>query len=352
MQKIDKNKPVLVTGGSGYMASWIIKMLLAEGISVNTTVRDPSNTDKTRHLSSLEKESGAKLRLFKADLLDPAGFDEAMGACELVIHTASPFFLTGIKEPEKELIQPAKQGTTNVLEAAKRIPAVKRVVLTSSAAAVFGDNVDIKLAPEGKLTENHWNVTSSVKNNPYAYSKTVAEKQAWAIAGSQDRWDLLVINPGWILGPSLSKRKDALSVRTMIQLGDGTFRSGVPEFWNGIVDVRDVASAHIKAGFTPSASGRHILVSEEATLFDIVGILRKRFGEAYPFPKRQVPKPLFWLVAPSWGYTRKYVSRNIGTRIRFDNSYSRADLKMSYIPIERTVAEHFQQIIDDGLLGK
>ena len=138
----------------------------------------------------------------------------------------------------------------------------------------------------------------------------------------------------------------------MIQLGDGTFKTGVPELHNGMVDVRDVASAHIKAGYTPQASGRHIVVSGEARLLDIANVLRKHFGNSYPFPRRQVPKFVFWLIAPMMGYTRKYVSRNVGIPIRFDNSYSKTDLGMSYISVEQTVEDHFQQILDDGLLDK
>jgi nucleoside-diphosphate-sugar epimerase len=352
MSIIDKTKPVLVTGGSGYMASWIVKMLLEEGTNVNTTVRNPLDVQKVEHLTTLSKASAGKLKLFKADLLDSGSFDKPMEGCELVMHTASPFFITRAKNPEEELIRPAKEGTRNVLEAAKRTPTVKRVVLTSSVAAVYGDNVDIKLAPGGLFTEKEWNVTSSAEHNPYPYSKTMAEREAWAIAKQQDQWDLVTINPGWIIGPSLSKRKDSMSISTMIQLGDGTFKTGVPELWNGIADVRDVASAHIKAGFTPKASGRHIIVSGEASLFGLANILRKHFGDTYPFPRRQAPKFLFWLIAPLLGYTRKYVSRNVGHQIKFDNSYSKADLGMSYIPVEQTVKDHFQQILDDVLLGK
>ncbi len=231
MVTIDKIKPVLVTGGTGYMASWIIKMLLEEGINVHATVRDPSDIQKVKHLTILADASEAQLKLFKADLIDPAGFDESMQDCELVIHTASPFFLTGIKNPEEELIKPAREGTRNVLGAAKRSPTVKRIVLTSSVVAIYGDNADIRSAPGGLFTEKEWNTTSSAAHRPYAYSKTVAEKEAWAIAKEQDQWDLLTINPGCILGPSLSKRKDSTSISIMIQLGDGTYKSGVPDYW-------------------------------------------------------------------------------------------------------------------------
>jgi len=118
LKVIDKSKPVMVTGATGYMASWIVKQLLEEGISVNATVRDPSNAEKVAHLTALAATSPGELRSFKADLLDPGSFDEPMQGCELVIHTASPFFLAKPKDPEQELIRPAKEGTRNVLEAA------------------------------------------------------------------------------------------------------------------------------------------------------------------------------------------------------------------------------------------
>jgi nucleoside-diphosphate-sugar epimerase len=352
MKEIDKSKPVMVTGATGYLASWVVKKLLEEGINVNATVRDPSNVQKVEHLTALAKASTGKLRLFKADLLDSGSFDEPMQGCELLIHTASPFFLAQPKNPEEELLRPAKEGTRNVLEAAKGTPTVKRVVLTSSVAAIYGDFADIKSAPGGVFTEKEWNVTSNAAHLPYSYSKTIAEKEAWAIAGKQDRWDLLTINPAVILGPSVSKRTDSYSISAMIHLGDGTYKDGVPDMWLSLVDVRDVASAHIKAGFTPKASGRHIIASGEATFLDLANILRKQFGDAYPFPRKQVPKFLVWLLAPKVGFTRKFVSRNVGYHARFDNSYGKADLGMSYLPVEQTVKEHFQQILDDGLLQK
>lgn len=350
MPNIDKSKPVLVTGGSGYLASWIIKMLLEDGIDVHATVRDPADGSKVDHLKALDQTSKNQLKLYQADLMDSGSFDEPMQGCDLVIHTASPFFFTGIKNAEAELIRPALEGTINVLEAANRTEAVKRIVLTSSVVAIYGDCADKAQAPGGIFTEKEWNVTSSSGHQPYSYAKTVAEKAAWEIAGKQDRWDLLTINPGWILGPSLSKRRDSTSIRIMMEFADGTYKRGVPELWNGIVDVRDAASAHIKAGYTPEATGRHIIVSTEASLLDIGNILRKHFGDDYPFPKKQAPKFVFWLIAPLFGFDRKFVKKNVGIKIKFDNSYSRADLKLSYIPFEQTVKDHFQQILDDGLL--
>jgi len=352
MEKIHKSKPVIVTGASGYLASWITKKLLEEGIDVNATVRDPTNPEKVGHLTAMAKAHTGKLQLFKADLLNMGSFDPAMKDCELVIHTASPFFITGINDPEEELIRPAKEGTKNVFESVNRNLSVKRVVLTSSAAAVYGDNADISQTQTGVYTEKDWNVTSSAEHQPYAYSKTVAEKEAWAIAAAQSRWDLLTINPGWILGPSLTRRKDSTSISIIIRIGDGTYKKGVPELWHGIVDVRDVATAHIKSGYTPEASGRHLIVNQEATLLHLSKLLWNDFGDKYQLPKKQVPKFLLWLLAPRLGFTRQYVKKNIGIKIKFDNSYSKKDLNLTYIPVEQTIREHFMQLIDNGLLDK
>jgi nucleoside-diphosphate-sugar epimerase len=138
----------------------------------------------------------------------------------------------------------------------------------------------------------------------------------------------------------------------MTSFGDGTYRIGAPEIWSGVVDVRDVATAHINAGFAPEASGRYITASGEATLMDITQILRKHFGKAYPWPMMQAPKFIFWMIAPLFGYTRQYASRNTGYRIKMDNSRSQSELGMAYIPFEQTVVEHFQQLIDDGILKR
>lgn len=352
MVEIDKTKPVMVTGGSGYLASWIVKKLLDEGINVHATVRDPADIAKVGHLQAMAQAADTELKLFQADLLQPGSFDEACQGCELIFHTASPFHLTKVKNPEETLIKPAKQGTRNVLKTVQSSPDAKRVVLTSSAAAVYGDNVDIKSCPEGAFTEENWNRTSSPDHLPYSYSKTIAEKEAWDIASQQSQWDLVTINPGWILGPSLTPRVDSASIKTLIMFGDGTYKLGVPNLCSPVADVRDVAEAHIRVGFNRQASGRHLVVSEQATLLDIGKILRKNFGPEYPFPSREAPKALFWLIAPRYGFTRKWVSRNVGCDVRFDNSRSKQELGMTYIPFEQTVTDHFRQLIDDGLVPK
>jgi len=351
MQTIDQSKPVLVTGGTGYMASWIIKQLLDDGKEVRTTVRDLSRKDKSEHLTALAVKSRGTLAFFEADLLKKGGFAEAMAGCELVIHTASPFKISGLKNAQKELVEPALEGTRNVLESADATESVKRVVLTSSIAAIYGDAVDIQKTADGIFTEEDWNFSSSVGHQPYPYSKTMAEKLAWEMAGKQNQWDLLTINPGFIMGPSLSKRTDSTSIDIMIQLATGKFKTGVPSGEMGFVDVRDVAKAHILAGFIPTASGRHICVSDQKTFLDMANVIQANYPK-YPLPKGFVPKWLFWLIAPLAGFTRKYVKLNVGIDLKFDTSYIRKDLGIEFIPFEKTITDHFEQILADGIVKR
>ncbi len=351
MQTIDKTKPVLVTGGTGYLASWIVKQLLDEGFDVRTTVRNLVQKDKYAHLTTLAAKCKGSLRFFAADLLVKDSFTEAMSGCELVIHTASPFVIAGLKDAQKELIEPALEGTRNVINSVNNTVSVKRVVLTSSVAAIYGDAVDLAKTEKGIFTEDHWNFSSSVDHQPYSYSKTLAEKLAHSMADEQSRWDLVVINPGFIMGPSLSKRTDSTSIEIMIQLATGKFKTGVPSGNMSFVDVRDVAKAHILAGFTPSASGRHICSACEKSFLDLANAIRKNYPQ-YPLPKGFVPKLLFWLIAPLAGFTRKYVKLNVGIDLRFDNSYIRKDLGLEFTPFEQTITDHFEQLINDGIIKK
>lgn len=343
---------VLVTGASGYIAGWIVKYLLEEGHTVHATVRDPEKASSVAHLQKIATDAPGTLRLFKADLLDAASFDAAMQGCSVVMHTASPFVLSGFKDANEALVRPAVEGTRHVLEAAKRCATVQRVVLTSSIAAVMGDNADLAATGREAFTEEDWNVTSSVEHNPYQYSKVAAEREAWKIQATQTQWDLVTINPGMVYGPALTRSSRSASIDTMRQLGDGRLLVGVPDLAYGVVDVREVARAHVLAAFTPAAQGRHILIAEAITMLGIARILRGRYGFKYPFPFFVVPKPLAWLFGPMVGpVTRRFISRNVGHKVKFDNRRSRA-LGVAYRPLQQTFEEHFQQVIDDGLLQR
>ena len=350
MDYIDKNKPILVTGVSGYIASWVAKYLVDEGYLVHGTVRSLSDPDKIAHLHKIDRESSGTLRLFEADLLVPDSFKDAMQGCELVIHLASPFMIQHIKDPENQLIKPAVEGTRNVLETVSNTASVKRVVLTSSVVAIFGDAIDVRDTKDGIFTEAHWNTTSSADHQPYSYSKTLAEKEAWDIAGKQGRWDLVTINPGFVMGPSLSKRIDGTSIDFMRSMVKGKYATGVPNLFFSFVDVRDVAKAHINAGLIAKASGRHILVNDVKNVLVMADLLREKFQNKYKIPKSTLPDFLVYLAGPFQGLTWKYLKRNLGISYKFDNAYSKSDLGMEYRQISETFADHVAQLDQDDLI--
>ncbi|MCR9090293.1 aldehyde reductase [Algiphilus sp.] len=348
MTTIDAKAPVCVTGASGYIAGWIVRYLLEAGHTVHATVRDPSKQSSVGHLQAIAEAQPGTLKLFAADLNQPGSFDEAVQGCQVVMHTASPFVLSGYDDAEAALVRPAVDGTRNVLEAVNRCADVQRVVLTSSVAGIYGDSADIRNTENGVFTEADWNTTSSVDHNPYQYSKVAAERVAWEICKAQSRWDMVTINPAMVLGPSLTNASQSASIDLLRQLADGRLHDGVPRLSMGIVDVREVARAHLLAAFTPEAEGRYILCSASRTMLQMATTLKSRFRDGYRFPKRELPKPLVWLFGPMKGpVTRRFISRNAGYDIRFDNSRSR-QLGVVYRTPEETLVEHFQQIIDDG----
>jgi dihydroflavonol-4-reductase len=347
MTVIDRSVPILVTGGSGYVASWIVRCLLEDGYTVRATVRNPAKPAGLEHLQVLASAHPGKLSLHAADLLEEGSFTAAMQGCQLVLHTASPFLLGKVKDPQAQLVRPALEGTRNVLASVEATPSVKRVVLTSSVAAIFGDNAD--LAGRECFTETDWNTTSSVEHQPYAYSKTVAEREAWAIQAAQDRWDLVTIHPGLVLGPSLTTVSNSGSMTTMRHFTDYSMAMGAPALQMAAVDVRDVGRAHVLAGVTPEAQGRYIAVAETVSLLTISKILAGAFGRRASFPRRELPKVMIKLGAPFAGLTGKYVDLNVGWPLAFDNSRTVRDLGIAFRPVGESVVEHFQQMIDDGL---
>lgn len=347
---VDSSQPVLVTGATGYVAGWIVKGLLDKGHCVHAAVRNPDNKEKLKYLDELAASSSGTIKYFKSDLLKPGSYGEAMEGCGVVFHTASPFKIE-VKDPLRELIEPAQMGTRNVLEQANSSDSVKRVVVTSSCAAIYGDNADMSETSGGVFTEEDWNTSSSAKHQPYSYSKTLAEKEAWDIFKKQDQWRLVTINPSLVVGPGINPFGTSESFRLLQQMGDGTFKGGVPAYAIGAVDVREVADAHIKAGFLDDVQGRYILSGHNTDFFSLAKTLEEKFG-SYALPRKVLPKWMVWLVAPmiNKAMTRKIVSRNIGLPWLADNSKSIRELGIKYRPLKESMEEFFQQLVDNDLV--
>ncbi len=350
MTTIDRSKPVLVTGATGFVAGWLVKKLLEEGFTVHAAVRNPENKEKLAHLNKIAANSKGTIRYFQSDLLVEGSYQEAMQGCELVFHTASPF-INVVENPQKDLIEPAQSGTENVLKEANRVPTVKRVVVTSSCAAIYTDASECKDAPNGELNETIWNSTASIDYQPYSYSKTLAEKKAWEIANNQDRWDLVTINPSLVMGPALNSGSvTSESYNILTQLGDGTMKMGAPKLGLGLVDVRDVAEAHFAAGFTPTAQGRYITSAHNTDLLEMAQKLLPKYGDQYPLPKKSLPKWLLVLIGPvvNKAFNRKFIRNNVDIAWKADNSKIKKELGIKFRPMQESMEDAFQVLINEG----
>lgn len=247
---------VLVTGGSGFVGCHLVRRLLERGYSVRTTVRSTANAVKVQPLKEMQDRFPGRLELFEADLLVDGSFDEALKGCEVVFHVASPFFMPEkIKDGQRDMVEPALAGTRNVIGSVERTPTVLKFVFTSTVGAIFGDYADVLDMKGQVLGEAYFNTTSTVGNNPYHYAKTVAEQAAWDAEKAQGRWRMVSVNPGLVLGPSLTPASESGSLFLLEELFKGYFIYGAPDFSFTTVDVRDVADAHIAAAEKPDARG-------------------------------------------------------------------------------------------------
>jgi nucleoside-diphosphate-sugar epimerase len=316
-------KTVCVTGGAGYVASWIIKFLLQRGYTVKASVRYPDDPKKTHHLLALE---GAKerLHLMKADLLEKGSFDALVDSCEGVFHCASPFFFD-CKDPQAELLDPALKGTLNVLGSVAKTPSVKRVVLTSSEAAVAFNGTP--LTPEVEIDETWWSNPDYCRNNQlwYVLSKTIAEKAAWEFV-KEKGIDMVSINPTCIIGPLLQPTLNT-SCANILHLINGS--ETFPNATYGWIDVRDVANAHILAFEKPEASGRYLMVERGVNFSEIVKILRGHYPHLKLPEKPSDDKPL----TPSYRASRKKTE----------------SLGIVYTPIEQSIKDTAESLKEKGL---
>lgn len=338
------DETVLVTGGSGFVGSHLVRQLLERGYRVNTTVRSPFNPGKIAPLRELQQRYPGHLELFEADLLTEGAFDRPTQGCRVVFHVASPFLMPEkIRDGRRDVVEPALAGTRNVLAAIERTPSVERLVLTSTVGAIFGDYIDV-MGMEGRvLTERYANTTSTVENNPYHYAKTVAERVARDAAEAQSRWDMVALNPGLILGPSLTPTSESGSLFLLAELFKGYFWYGAADFSFTVVDVRDVAAAHIAAAEKPDAHGRYILAATRMWSFlEMSRVLLKHYPRNPRLPRWGLPHWPVRILGPAFGLTQDYIRKHLGIRFTVDNTRSVNELGMVYRPFEETLLDHYQ----------
>lgn len=329
-------KTVLVTGGSGFLGGWCVAELLRRGHSVRTTVRDLSREPEVR---ARVRDLPNELSVVAANLLDDAGWEDAVAGCDHVLHVASPFPLVQPKDPD-ELIVPAREGTLRVLRAALGA-GVSRIVVTSSVAAVGGS-----AKGSGRLLgESDWTDLDDPTLTPYARSKTIAERAAWdLVEGEGETKRLAVVNPGAILGPVASTdRSPSLEVVQRLLSG----MPGAPRIGFNLVDVRDVADLQIRAMTDAGAGGKRLIaVSSFEWMADVARVLRERLGpDADKVPKRSVPN----LVVRAMGLfdpSVRSIVGQLGRKQEYSSKQAEELLGWSPRPIEETIVDCARSMVD------
>jgi nucleoside-diphosphate-sugar epimerase len=279
---------VLVTGGSGFVGSHVILLLLRAGHVVRTTVRSLGREHSVRTMLRGAGDDGdARLSFFAADLVRDEGWAAAVDGCDYVMHVASPMSAAAPKT-EDEVIVSARDGVLRVLKAA-RDASVRRVVLTSSCGAVYYGHPP-QAAP---FDETSW-INIEGEMSAYVRSKAIAERAAWDFMATEGgALELSVVNPAGIFGPVLGADFSS-SIELVKRLMNGA--PGCPQLYFGVVDVRDVADLHLRAMTDPAAKGERFIAVSGAvmSMLDIAMVLRARLGSAArKVPTRQLPN---WLV--------------------------------------------------------
>ncbi len=319
--------PVLVTGGSGYLATHLIAVLLKGGSPVRTTVRDVAKQEELRAAVRRGGADDAGLEVVAADLMSDDGWATAVKGCAEVHHVASPIPPVQPKDPD-ELIVPAREGTVRVLRAARDAGA-RRVVLTSSFAAV---GYTPKSGAE--FTEDDWTDPDTPGLAAYPRSKAIAERAAWDLMTREGGGtELVVVNPTGIFGPTLTTRlgSSALLIKAML---DGTM-TVAPRARFGVADVRDVADLHVRAMAAPAAAGRRFLALADGpalSFVEVAAMLRDGFG-ATRVPVEEAPGPEL-------------------PRPVIHNDRARTELGWQPRPVRTTIVETAESLRDLGLLDQ
>jgi nucleoside-diphosphate-sugar epimerase len=329
-------KTVCVTGGSGFLGSWCVKTLLERGYKVHTSVRSAA---KASFLNSLEGAS-ENLTIFSGvDLLQSGAFNECISGCDAVLHTASPFFFEG--GTEESLVKPALEGTRNVLTTCKEL-GIKRVVLTSSTAAVYATYGT--LPDDHVYDENTWSPRDVLreKGNWYCLSKTLAEELAWEMSKAEDSpFQLATINPCMILGPQLPGQPHLnTSSASMLGFMDGSMNE-IPNSCRAFVDVRDCAIAHVNAleRWDVAAGRRFLLIASSPHWTEVADIVRECLPEEL---KKNVPTTLSSVIPPVT------LGNPPPNPTLFDNSPSREILGIDYRMNTEMISTAVETLLANG----
>ncbi|WP_334151192.1 SDR family oxidoreductase [Microbacterium sp.] len=337
---------VLVTGGSGFIAGHIIVQLLAEGHLVRATIRSLDREAAVREvLRDAGMIDGEHLEFVAADLTSDAGWADAVAGVEQVIHVASPV-QPGHVDDEDDLIIPAREGTVRVLRAA-RDGGARRVVLTSAFHAVsWGHPHD-----DHVFTEDDWTVLDGPGVDAYGKSKTLAERAAWEFVADEGRGlELVAMLPVAVMGPVMGGSVSGSNHIVQRMLGGAM--PALPHIFIPVVDVRDVAAAHLLAMADADAAGQRFLLSSGSVLplSEIAATIRTTVGDAASrVPTRTIPN-LVVRIAAVFNPAFRATVPDLGYRKQLTNAKARRMLRWSPRDPHEAIAAAAQSMVAKGLV--
>lgn len=331
-------KTAAVTGANGFLGSVLVELLLKEGWTVHGTVR---SIEKSKSIFEEMPGSKERLKLFQADLLDGSEvFRVAFEGCSVVHHVAARIKLTAASEEEgqREIVDPALQGTKNVLDACAQAKTVTRVVVTSSVAAVMNVLDEDMPVPPPVFDEKDWNTTSTLRDAPYRLGKRLAEEHAWQWAAAHPHVAMSVLCPFLIVGPLAVPPKDASSTlpasqQTLYDYATGA-KQHIPRHSFGVVDVRDVALAHVLASTLDAARGqRYVCVKHVMPWKDIVAAMRPHLP-----PRNQSLLPT------------SHSPEDRTREFHLSSAKIERELGLKFTPLDVSLKETFAELIKQGWL--
>ena len=312
---------VFVTGASGFIAKHILRELLENEYQVRASVRSDRRKDELQALFP-----DAALEFATLDLTRDDGWQDALKGCDVLIHTASPFPLTEPKDPQ-DLIRPAVDGTLRAMHAAKDA-GIKRVVLTSSCAAIYKQADKPKMSPSD---ETNWTSPDEPSVGAYEASKTLAERAAWDFAAENPDIALTTINPGAVFGPPMDARYGS-SLELVEQLMTGKVPMAPPADMVA-VDVRDVARMHVSAIDLEATRGERFAAASGTHRFLEFGDILKGWDSSLKTPEREAP---VWMLRIMGLFSKdvKAVLGNVGRTLAVSGAKAERTFGFEFTPVK------------------
>ena len=334
---------VTVTGASGYIGSHVVANLLARGRNVRATVRDTEDPIRVDHLKQLEIAEGGSLEIVEMDLFDEASVHAAIAGCTDLIHTAAAVRISA-KDPQKQIVDPSVIGTSNVVAAIDAAGTVERFVHTSSTAAIR----PMTWKDGETLTTKTWADDATLEGNPYGLAKVLAERivRDWHSDGGGGKPRMVTIHPSVVFGPPMSK----IHLRGSLSFLNALVQRKVPvliPIQINIVDVRDVAEAHVRALTEGQNAGRYLTVSGDMQFSEISRTLREEYPELKT-PRFTVPYLIALIFGPLFDrrITLSWARQHLRRKLYWDATPAERELGMSWKPARESVLESVPGLLE------